>query len=375
MSEQTASAPVTDPQLAEVSAPSRLADPDEGITRSELELASRNHAMPAEALRRDLTPPGMHYVLTHYDIPMIDDPSDWRLEVGGEVGRELSLSLEDLGSLPQHTVRVTMECAGNGRATVHPRPLSQPWLTGAVGTADWSGVRLADVLHRAEPTSAGVDVVFTGADHGVERGVEQDYQRGLPLDLTRDPDVLLATGMNGHPLPAQHGFPLRLVVPGWYGMASVKWLREVRVVDHVFDGYQHHAYRVRTGPGDEGTPVTRIAPRALLVPPGFPDFMSRARVVESGTVELTGRAWSGWAPVERVELSADGATWQDCELGEERGRHAWRSFSTTWEATPGRTTLRVRATDATGRVQPTDTVTTLGGFTNNADDPLDVLVR
>ena len=188
--------------------------------------------------------------------------------------------------------------------------------------------------------------------------------------------MLVATAMNGGPLPPQHGYPVRLVVPGWYGMASVKWLREIRVVDHEFAGFQHQAYRLRQEAGEEGVPVTRIEPRALLVPPGFPDFMSRARVVDAGPVVLRGRAWSGWGPVERVEVSTDGgATWAEADLEGDHGPYAWRGFRVTWDAAPGRASLRVRATDATGRVQPTDPVWNRGGFTNNASLPIDVLVR
>jgi hypothetical protein len=159
-------------------------------------------------------------------------------------------------------------------------------------------------------------------------------------------------------------------------MASVKWLREIRVIDHEFDGFQHHAYRLKTHKDDPGTPVTQIEPRALLSPPGFPDFMSRTRVVEAGRNELRGRAWSGWGPVTRVEFSYDNAnTWTDCTLHADRGPYAWREFSVVWTATPGIAHLRVRATDETGRVQPLEPVTTLGGFTNNAAEPVVALVR
>jgi DMSO/TMAO reductase YedYZ molybdopterin-dependent catalytic subunit len=362
-------------ELSAVSRPSRVADPDEGISLEELGLAARNHAMPAEALRYDVTPAGLHYVLTHYDIPDAD-PATWTVSVGGLVERPLRLSLDDLAAMTQHSVRVTLECAGNGRAADHPRPVSQPWLDGAVGTADWSGVRLADVLSAAGLGDPAVSVVFAGADHGVERGIEQDYERGLTLAEAATGDALVATSMNGAPLPPQHGFPVRLVVPGWYGMASVKWLREIRVVDHEFDGYQHHAYRIRQSPEDPGVPVTRIEPRALLEPPGFPDFMSRARVVDAGPVVLRGRAWSGWGPVERVEVSSDdGATWVEAALGTDHGPYAWRAFSAPWTATPGGAALRARATDATGRVQPTAQAWNRGGFSNNASLPIPVLVR
>lgn len=361
--------------LESISLPSRTAEPDEGITSEELGLAARNHALPAEALRWEVTPPGLHYVLTHYDIPD-GDPTTWTITVTGLVERDLVLGLENLAALAQHTVRVTMECAGNGRTGVAPRPLSQPWITGAVGTADWSGVRLRDVLAEAGVRADAMDVVFRGADHGVERGVEQDYERGLPVQLAQGPDVLLATAMNGQPLPPQHGFPVRLVVPGWYGMASVKWVREIRVVDHEFEGFQHRAYRFRTHQDDPGRPVTQIEPRALLEPPGFPDFMSRARVVEAGLTEIRGRAWSGWGAVTKVEFSADdGQTWRECALNDDNGPYAWRSFSAEWRATPGTARLRVRATDESGRVQPLEPVRSLGGFTNNADAAVVALVR
>jgi DMSO/TMAO reductase YedYZ molybdopterin-dependent catalytic subunit len=361
--------------LGTISLPSRRAEPGEGVTREELSLAARNHAIPAEALRWDITPPGLHYVLTHYDIPDAD-PATWVVTLTGAVEHELRLGLDDLAAMEQHTLRVTMECAGNGRTGVDPRPLSQPWITGAVGTAEWSGVRLKDLLEQAGTTDTAVDVVFRGADHGVERGVEQDYERGLPLSKALDPDLLIATAMNGMPLPPQHGFPVRLVVPGWYGMASVKWLQGIRVDEEPFEGFQHRAYRLRMNKDDAGTPVTQIEPRALLSPPGFPDFMSRRRVVESGRTEIRGRAWSGWGPVTRVEFSSDdGETWTDCRLDADRGTYAWRAFSVVWDAVPGLAHLRVRATDTTGRVQPLEPVPSLGGFTNNADEAVIALVR
>jgi DMSO/TMAO reductase YedYZ molybdopterin-dependent catalytic subunit len=304
--------------------------------------------------------------------------ADWSLTVGGAVATPLRLGLEDLEAMPMHTVRVTLECAGNGRAQLTPRPVSQPWLTGAVGTAEWTGVPLAQLLRDAEVAAEAVDVVFTGADHGLERGVEQDYQRALPLREALAADVLVAVAMNGAPLPPQHGFPARLVVPGWYGMAHVKWLRDVSVLDRTFEGFQHTAYRLRQEAAEEGEPLTRIAPRALLQPPGFPDFMSRHRVVEAGRVVLTGRAWSGWGPVTRVEVSTDGGTtWADALLHATAGRWAWRAFELTWQAEPGEHLLRVRAHDASGRVQPGAPPWNRGGFANNADEgvPVTVLAR
>lgn len=356
-------------RLEDMSAPARLAGPDEGISAQELALAARNHGLPLEALRYEVTPPGLHYVLTHYDIPYAEEAS-WRLVLGGRVQRPLLLGVDELKAYPAVRQRVTMECAGNGRALLTPRPVSQPWLVEAVGTAEWTGVPLRLLLSEAGVEPDAVDVVFTGADHGVERGVEQDYQRALPLDVARgeEPEVLVVYAMNGAPLPPQHGHPLRLVVPGWYGMAHVKWLREITVTSTPFRGFQQAvAYRLRQEASDEGEPVTRIAPRALLVPPGFPDFMSRERAVPPGVVTLTGRAWSGRAPVTGVEVSTDeGRTWHPARLDPPNSdRWAWRAWSFTWTATPGRHVLSARATDAEGHTQPVEQPWNRGGFVNN----------
>ncbi|MFD3546958.1 sulfite oxidase [Streptomyces sp. NPDC058655] len=363
--------------LHEISTPGRVAAAGEGIGPQELALATRNHGLPLEALRYEVTPPGLHYVLVHYDIPAAD-PGAWRLTVGGLVRTPLALAPADLLARPAVTLRITMECAGNGRARLNPRPISQPWLVEAVGTADWTGVPLSGVLAEAGIRPDAVEAVFTGADHGIERGVEQDYRRSLPLSAAtaEDPQVLIAYAMNGRPLPPQHGHPLRLVVPGWYGMAHVKWLRDITLVDAPFTGFQQtEAYRYRQAPEDPGEPVTLIAPRALMVPPGFPDFMSRVRIVHPGPVRLEGRAWSGHGPVVRVEVSADdGRSWADAELTPPGAhRWAWQSWQRTWSATPGTHLLTARATDADGRTQPLEQPWNRGGFGNNLVQRVPVL--
>ena len=360
-----------------VSAPARLAEPDEGISEDELRLAARNHGMPLEALRYDVTPAGLHYLLIHYDIPYVD-PATWTLRVDGHVDRPLTITLDDLHRRPALTRRVTLECAGNGRARITPRPISQPWLDEAVGTAEWTGTPLAPLLAEAGIRDGAVDVAFTGADHGVERGVEQDYARGLAINEAMLDDVLLVYGMNGHPLPPQHGAPVRLVVPGWYGMAHVKWLTSIDVLDKPFDGFQNAvAYRVKADADDPGEPVTRIEPKALISPPGFPDFQSRTRVVEHGQHELTGRAWSGWGTITRVEVSVDGGnSWTDAQLGEPAGAYAWRPWTWAWDAvTPGRYELCARATDETGRSQPVAQAWNRQGMANNHAQRVPALVR
>jgi DMSO/TMAO reductase YedYZ molybdopterin-dependent catalytic subunit len=358
-----------------VSGPARLADPGEGISAEELGLAARNHGMPLEALRYDVTPAGLHYLLIHYDIPETDAETHV-LDIDGAVGTPLRLDLAALRARPRVTRRVTLECAGNGRALLEPRPVSQPWLVEAVGSAEWTGTPLAPLLREAGLGEGAVDVVFTGADHGIERGVEQDYQRALPVAEALRDEPLLAYEMNGAPLLPQHGAPLRLIVPGWYGMAHVKWLRRITIVDRPFDGYQNAvAYRLRQHPDEPGVPVTRIEPRALVRPPGFPDFMSRVRVLRPGPVVLDGRAWSGHGPVERVEVTTDGgATWGEAALEPAGDDFAWRRWEFAWTATPGRHTLSARATDASGRTQPDRPPWNRGGFANNLVQRVEVVV-
>ncbi len=348
-----------------------------GITVEELRLAARNHAMPLEALRWAITPPGLHYLLIHYDVPLVD-PAEWRLEIGGAVERPLRLGLDELRSRPAVELAATMECAGNGRALLEPRPLSQPWLMEAVGTARWRGVPLAALLEEAAPTADAVDVLFAGLDRGVEAEIEQRYERSLPLAEALEAGAVVAYEMNGAPIPPQHGFPVRLVVPGWYGMTNVKWLAEIALLTEPYEGYQvDTAYRFRRSEDEEGRPVTRMRPRSLMAPPGVPDFYSRARIAEAGAVRLEGRAWSGGAPISRVEVSVDGGTrWADAELTHElEGPWAWCGWTFGWDASPGEHVLCCRATDETGDVQPLEPEWNLGGYENNAVQRIPVLVR
>jgi DMSO/TMAO reductase YedYZ molybdopterin-dependent catalytic subunit len=346
----------------------------------ELQLAARNHGMPLEALRYERTPAGLHYLLIHYDIPDVDATS-WRLEVDGSVGTPMSLSLEEIRSLPRAGLAVTLECAGNGRALLEPHVESQPWLVEAVGNAEWTGTPLRGVLERADLGDDVVEVVFTGLDHGLDHDVEQDYQRSLPLGEAMRDDVLLAYEMNGAPLPPQHGFPLRLIVPGWYGMAHVKWLRSITAVVEPFGGFQMRgSYRIWTESDVDdapGEPVERILPRSLVAPPGYPDFFTRRRILDRGRVELTGRAWSGLGPIERVEVSIDGgSSWSDAKLGPlPDSPYAWRSWKFAWDARPGEHIVSSRATDATGATQPNAVEWNRGGFRNNAIHRVPVTVR
>ena len=346
------------------------------ITPEELQLAVRNHSMPLEALRYPITPVGLHYLLIHFDIPAVD-PNSYELAVGGGVRRPLRLSLDEIRSRPATTLAVTLECAGNGRARLAPRPMSQPWLTEAVGTAEWTGTQLAPILEEASPEDGAAEVVFTGLDRGVQGGVDQFYERSLTLADASRPEVLLAYAINGRPLPPQHGFPLRLIVPGWYGMAHVKWLRSITVIDRPFEGYQQAtAYHHRKSGDDAGVPVERMLPRALMVPPGVPDFMTRTRFVEPSTQVIEGRAWSGRAPITRVELSADGgSTWTDALLEEPSSPFAWRRWTCEWDARhAGEVELCARATDEAGNTQPVEQDWNLEGVENNGVQRVRVVV-
>jgi sulfane dehydrogenase subunit SoxC len=348
----------------------------QGVTREELGQATRNHGMQLEGLRYDRTPAGMHYLVIHFDIPAADQAA-WTVEVDGLVDRPLSLTMADLRSRPAVTVPITMECAGNGRALLSPRAESQPWLFEAVGNAEWTGTPLAPIVDEAGLSPDAVELLFTGADHGIQGEVEQDYQWSFSLgDILRD-DVLLAYGMNGHPLPPQHGYPIRLLVPDWYGMCSVKWLRRITAIAEPFDGFQLWAYQLRQDEDDPGERVTRKQPRALMVPPGFPDFPARRRFLDAGPHELTGRAWSGWGHVAGVEISTDGGgSWTPVTLGPPPASSAsWRSWSFRWDASAGEHELLVRATDDAGNRQPVDPPWNLHGFANNMAQRVAVTVR
>jgi len=340
----------------------------QGISLEELQLAARNHGMPLEVLREPITPVGLHYLLIHYDIPQVDAEA-WRLEVDGLVERPTSLSLADLRARPPVEVVATMECAGNGRAALDPRPVSQPWLLEAVGTGRWGGVPLRALLDEAGVADGAVEVLFTGLDRGIENEEEQWFQRSLPLAEALRDEVLLAHALNGRPLPPQHGFPLRLVVPGWYGMTNVKWLSRITVIGEPFTGFQQaRGYHLRQDPDEQGVPLSRMAPRALMVPPGIPDFMSRKRTVAAGPCLLSGRAWSGQAPVAGVEVSVDdGASWASAVLGPpDLGPWAWRGWTYEWSASPGAYVLSCRARDEAGNEQPLEPPWNAGGYSNNA---------
>ncbi len=331
----------------------------------EVQLAFRNRGMPAEGLRMPITPTGMHYLLNHFDIPQVDEDA-WQLAVGGCVSKDLKLNLDDLKKRPSVKLPVTMECAGNGRAFMKPRPINQPWTHDAVSTAEWTGTPLKGILEDAGLTDAAVEILFTGRDRGIQSQEDQYYQRSLTIEDAMRDEVILAYEMNGAPLEPQHGFPLRLVVPGWYGMTSVKWLDSIEVISEAFNGLQMQFYRETSGEGDTGTAIETMKVRALMAPPGIAVFPSLERHVEAGPVTLVGRAWAGRNQIEKVEVSTDdGKTWNDATLDPSIGEFAWRGWHYQWQASKGQHVLISRATDSAGNVQPLEQVWTFYGVGNN----------
>jgi DMSO/TMAO reductase YedYZ molybdopterin-dependent catalytic subunit len=364
------------PNRAPFPALSQKVHTDGPFFREEVRLANRNHGILLEALRHDVTPAGLHYLLTHFDVPYVPQPEAWTLSIGGLVHQPLTVDLSAITARPQRTLRVTLECAGNGRSLLTPRWPSMPWGECAVGTSEWTGTPLRPLLEAAGLRETAREIVFSGVDRGVDE-VEHAYERSLSVADALGDDVLLVTAMNGAPLLPQHGFPLRLIVPGWYGMASVKWLSRIEVIDRPLRGHQQvGTYIYRQNADDPGVPVTTMRVKSLMVPPGVPDWYTRRRLVEAGPQTIHGRAWSGaGVPITRVEVH-DGSAWRDAELAPApASRFAWRGWSFDWTAQPGVHVLMCRAQDAAGAIQPTEPRFDLGGFGNNGVQRVDVVVR
>jgi DMSO/TMAO reductase YedYZ molybdopterin-dependent catalytic subunit len=226
-------------------------------------------------------------------------------------------------------------------------------------------------------SDGAVEVLFTGLDRGEQGGINQLYERALPVQEALRPEILLAYELNGIALPPQHGFPLRLIVPGWYGMTHVKWLQRITVLDRPFWGYQQSVfYRIAKDDDDPGVQLSRMYPRSLMMPPGIPVLETRERLVPPGRLVLSGRAWSGWSAVTRVEVSVDGGeSWAEAELGPPVGPHAWRAWSLPWEASEGRHELLSRASDESGNAQPLAARWNIKGVANNACQRVIVHVR
>lgn len=305
------------------------------------------------------------YIRNHFPVPTLDQKM-WHLRVGGLVKRPLSLSLQELVDLPSRSMLVTLECAGNGRAKLKPSVEGEQWDLGAVSTAEWTGVSLSEVLRRAGVDAGAQEVLFRGADGGeVEPAAQRiRFERSLSLADAHASGVLLAYAMNGQQLAPEHGFPLRAIVPGWYAVASVKWLTELELIGHQFSGYyQTHKYLYEwTRDGRTVTePVRHQRVRALITHPGHGD------VIETGRLTVRGVAWSGLAPIAHVEIRLNRDAWQPARLLGRPHRYCWEWWELiTAVEEPGPVTIQARATDAIGRTQPKQIEWNRHGYGNNA---------
>jgi anti-anti-sigma factor len=305
------------------------------------------------------------YVRNHFEIPNLD-PLSWRLNIVGLVERTLSLSLRDLMKMPSHTQFVTLECAGNGRSLLSPHVSGEQWNLGAVSTAEWTGVPLVEVLDRAGVKAGAREVVFRGADSGRLDASSEPirFERSLSVDNVQGSEALLAYAMNGEALPIQHGYPLRIIVPGWYAVASVKWLTEIEVITERFSGhYQTETYCFEWQRGEQllREPVSLQRVRSLITEPE-PDSE-----VEQGELPIRGLAWSGAAPIARVEVKIGDGPWQDARLLGEGKRYSWQAWELiTCLEQPGPIVISARATDMASRMQPDSAEWNRLGYGNNA---------
>ncbi len=338
-----------------------------------------NLEMPMAALEGSITPNERFYVRSHFPVPRID-AREFRLKIEGAVEDPTELSLDDLRALPRHTTQATIECAGNSRVFLVPKADGVQWELGAVGNAEWTGVLLRDVLEPARPRAGAVDVILEGADHGAiskppRPAGEVHFTRSVPLTKAID-DVLLAFEMNGEPLTPAHGFPLRALVPGWYGMASIKWLQRVIVSTEPFQGYYQTVDYAYWEPRPEGAALVPL--RGMQVK----SVISRPAINESiragARCRVSGAAWTSDAEITKVEVSSDGGSWwNEATLIGNAVPNAWRLWEFEWQtpAQRGSCTLMSRATDSRGRTQPMSHDPNRGSYMINFCLPVEVEVR
>jgi DMSO/TMAO reductase YedYZ molybdopterin-dependent catalytic subunit len=313
---------------------------------------------PWHFFKYDLTPNEVFYVRWHLQfIPTTIDLRTWRLKLGGHVERTLELSMDDLRKMAPSSVIAVSQCSGNSRGLFEPHIPGGQWGNGAMGNARWTGVPLCDLLRRVGVRKGSIDVAFTGMDSGGYPSVP-DFVKSIPVDRALDPEILVAYEMNGAPLPMLNGFPVRLVIPGWYATYWVKAMSEITVLPHRFDGFwMSKAYRIpTTANGAESpdklaqqtVPINRMNVRSFFV---TPEPGARVGIGESVTIE--GIAFDGGDGIQLVEVTADGgATWRAAELGNDLGPYSFRRWRFSWRPDhPGRHRLLVRATTRSGRTQ------------------------
>jgi DMSO/TMAO reductase YedYZ molybdopterin-dependent catalytic subunit len=333
-----------------------------------------NSETPLDSVRSWVTPTRLFFVRNHFAVPELN-LATWRLSVEGCVRLRRVWTWDELMDLPERTVFATVECAGNGRSFLAERQSGVQWGAGAVGHAEWTGVPLKLVLERSGLEPDALEVLFEGADVGTEpdHPAPMPFARSLPLSKALHPDTLLANRMNGEVLDANHGYPVRLFVPGWYGVASVKWLRRIEVVNKPFRGYfQSVKYTVqrRTERGLETEVVGPMMPKSEIIRPRDGD------VLGLGGNRFFGVSWAGEESVSRVDVSTDGGTtWNDATLVGPQAPYSWTLWEYLWEAdSPGEHTVLVRATSSGGRVQPVDHDSLNGGYLIHHSRPLSLRV-
>jgi DMSO/TMAO reductase YedYZ molybdopterin-dependent catalytic subunit len=340
-----------------------------------------NLEFPFFALESAVTPNEQFFIRSHFAVPKIELAA-WRLKVEGQLERPLELTYEQLTRMPARTVTMVMECAGNSRIFLSPKVGGLQWELGAVGNAHWTGVPLADVLHQAGLKPNAVEVVLEGADSGeikkepVSPG-KINFARSLPLSKALNPEVILAYKMNGEPLTPAHGYPVRAVVTGWYGMASVKWLTRILVIDRVFRGYfqtsDYTFWERRDDLPIQLLPVREMEVKAQIARPALHEI-----VPADSVYRIHGAAWTGESQVTKVEVSTDNAkTWHQAQLMSASSPFDWRLWEHHWRtpAQPGHFTLMARATDARGRTQPTERDIHRGTYMISHIQPIEVEVR
>ncbi|MGH7943894.1 MAG: sulfite oxidase, partial [Opitutaceae bacterium] len=311
-----------------------------------------NSETPLDDVASWVTPNRLFFVRNHFSVPNVDRDT-WELVLEGLVARPGRWTFSDLAAMPQHSVFATVECAGNGRSFLQEKAAGVQWGAGAIGHAEWTGVRLRDLLQPAGVKPGALEVVFEGADRGSEPDHPEPmhFSRSLPLAKALDPDTLVALRMNGEWLDANHGAPMRLFVPGWYGVASVKWLRAMRVIDEVYPGYfQTVKYSVDrlAGSGKRRVPLGPGVVKSEILHP------AAGVTVEPGTNRIAGIAWAGEQRIEGVEVSTDGGrNWQPAQLKGLQQPYSWCQWECLWNVnTPGDYTLVARARGETGEAQP-----------------------
>lgn len=348
---------------------------DGKIVRSEEPL---NLEMPFETLDGFITPTKLFYVRTHFPVPKIDK-NKWRLRIDGEVEKPLEINYDELTKLESKKVPVTLECAGNNRSFLEPKVKGVQWELGAVGNAEWTGVSLSILLDRAGVKSSACEIILEGADRGKPedpngpRG-ELNFARSIPLEKASD--VLLAYKMNDVDLPVENGFPVRAIVPGWYAVASIKWLQRIIVSDRPFNGYYQtldYAFWERRGNVAELVALSEMQIKAEIAWP-----RDGEAVLANSNVRVHGAAWTSNGEITKVELSADGgSTWNEAKLLGESKANAWRLWEFNWK-TPdrsGKATLIARATDSNGRTQPIERDPDRGTYMINHLLPINVEVK